>query len=221
MKLLINTIILTLLFTSCVQKQQENEQTETVDTREQYEASLAKLDSVLTDLQTQQQKLLKNFYIEDEKATVPVFIHKNQRTSWNYERAFVRAHATKNGDLYLSSHYVGQGRIGHNRILLTCGETSVESDSITNDALNHSFENDGFFYEIVKFKKNRDLAEFIAQNYNQKIALTFVGEKRKYKTYLSETDKKSIHEAFLLANSFKESLEIQAQITNLQAVLNN
>lgn len=189
--------------------------------RTEQEKSLEFLDSLLTIREEEIKPLMDQFYIEDEKADVPVLIHKRQSATRAYERSYLRAHTDINGSFYISSHYTGERYINHNQIKVDVDDVFAISDTIVNDAYLRYFDDGGQFFEIVKYKKGSDngTASFIAQNFNKKITVTFIGPRSKYRILLTDIDKECIRDTYYLAMLLRESIQIKSQIRNVQTTL--
>ncbi len=189
--------------------------------RTEQERNLAFLDSLLQIREAEIAPYMSQFYIEDSKADMPIFVHKRQSAQSASERCYVRGYTDKNGTFYISSHYTGEGHIHHNRIRVSVGNDYVETDSVCNEALNHAFRSGEQVWEVVKYKGGDDngAGEFIARHFEQRIGVVFVGEKVNYKIFLSDTDKRAIRETYYLSLLLRETIQIKSQIRNVKTAL--
>ncbi|MBP5365935.1 MAG: hypothetical protein J6Y82_08430 [Bacteroidales bacterium] len=189
--------------------------------RTEQEKSLEFLDSLLTIREEEIKPLMDQFYIEDDQADVPVLIHKRQSASRAYERSYLRAHTDINGSFYISSHYTSERYIHHNQIRVDVDDEFAVSDTIVNDAYLRYFDDGSQYFEVVKYKKGSDngTASFIAQNFNKRVTVTFIGPKSKYRILLTDLDKECIRDTYYLAMLLRESIQIKSQIRNVKTTL--
>ena len=185
------------------------------------ERNLLFLDSLLTSREREIEPLMKQFEPEDAQSDMPALIHKKQNAQHAWDRSYIRAHTDKNGTFYISSHYIGTTPIHHYAIRATIDNSYQQTDSITDDAYVHSFENEGNTWEIVKFKKGSDngVGNFIASNFDKTIVISFIGEKNNYKIQLTETDKQAFRDTYQLATMLREIVQIKSQIRNVKIAM--
>lgn len=190
--------------------------------RSEQEENLCFLDSLLALREGEVRTYMQQFYIEDEQNENPVLIHKKQSAQSAYDRSYVRAYTDQKGTFYMSSHYTGENHIWHTGVKVQVGESYAQTDSVTNEALNHAFDNDGQVWEVVKYKDGRDngAAAFIARNADKRIVVTYIGPKSSsYKIVMTETDKIAMRDTYQLSMLLRETIQIKSQIRNVRTAL--
>ncbi|MBR6250319.1 MAG: hypothetical protein IKR17_03875 [Bacteroidales bacterium] len=190
--------------------------------RSEQERTLHFLDSLLLkredEIKTQQQ----NFVEVGDRSEVPIYVHKTQTVARTLDRSTVRGYVDRNGTFYIASCYTGERHINHTMLRVAVGDDYITTDTISNDALNHSFENGGQVWETVKYKYGSDngAAEFIARNYERRIVLTFGGGSPC--TYvMNDVDKQALRDTYYLALMLRETVQIKSQIRNVKVTLKN
>lgn len=186
------------------------------------ERNLQFLDSLLNIREAEVEPLLKYFQEEDPQASNPILISKKQSVGSSFDRALVKAHTDRNGQFFISTHYTGTSPIHHYAVKAEVDELYAISDTITDDALNHSFSDGNEYWETIRFKNSTDngVGEFIASNADRKIRISFITPKGTgYKFLLTETDKQAISETYYLATLLRETIHIKGQIRNVRTAL--
>lgn len=190
--------------------------------RTEQEQNLAYLDSLLAVRQEETKKLMKNFFIEDEHNDTPVLIHKRQSAAAAYERSYVRGYTDVKGTFYMSSHYTGSKHIGHCAVRVAVGESYAQTDSVTHEALNHSFGDEGQVWEVVKYKNGADngAAAFVARNHQERIVVTFVTPHgSSYRITMTQTDKDALRDTYQLSLLLRETEQIKSQLADVRKAL--
>ncbi len=202
-------------------KGEANELLRKIDHIEQ-EENLAYLDSLLAVREKETQQYLRMFTIEDEHVEVPSLIHKHQTARMAFDRSYLRAQTDTKGNFYLASHFTGESHINHYAVRVQMGDEYTQTDTVTNEAMNHSFDDGGQVWEVVKYKNDTDngTAAFIAHNFDKRLVVTFITPRHSsYKILLTETDKKAIRDTYYLSLLLRETEQTKAQIATVKKAL--
>lgn len=186
------------------------------------ERNLEFLDSLLSIRESEVAPIMKYFQEEDPDSPYSTIINKKQSIGRSFDRALIKAHTDKNGNFFISSHYTGDSPIHHYAIKAETGDIFAVSDTITDDALNHSFNDGGEFWETIRFRNASDngVGEFIANHSDEKIRITLITPKGSgYKFMLTDSDKQAIRETYYLATLLRETIHIKGQIRNVRTSL--
>ncbi len=164
--------------------------------------TLAYCDSILPIKQHQADSIQKNFiFVKDEAyQTTGNYVYKSLRLEANMNRTYLRAYVTENSDFYLISNFTGNYNIDHTCVSVSVGDIYATTDTIPlSSPMNHSFSDDGTFWEIVTFTNEaaENVPVFITQYSNERIKITLKG-KRNYTYYLTDADKKALSETYNL-----------------------
>lgn len=191
--------------------------------RTEQERNLQFLDSLLTIREGELAPIMKYFQEEDPQSTNPILINKKQSVGRSFDRALIKAHTDKSGNFFISSHYTGTAPIHHYAMKAEAGDIYAVSDTITDDVLNHIFDDGGEFWETIRYKNGADngVGEFIANHSDEKIRISLITPKSSYKFILTETDKQAIRETYYLATLLRETIHIKGQIRNVRTSLNH
>ncbi|MDO4462348.1 MAG: hypothetical protein Q4C30_07630 [Bacteroidia bacterium] len=190
--------------------------------RTEQERNLQFLDSLLSIRESEVAPIMKYFQEENPESANPTLISKRQSIGSSFDRALIKAHTDKNGNFFISSHYTGEAPIHHFAIKAEVGDIFTVSDTITDDALNHAFNDGGTYWETIRFKNASDngVGEFIANHSDEKIRISLITPKGSgYKFMLTEIDKQAIRETYYLATLLRETIHIKGQIRNVRTSL--
>ncbi len=184
------------------------------------ERNLLFLDSLLNIREQEIKPLMALFEAENSDADDPILVHKKQTPNRAWDRSYIKAHVDKNGTFYISSHYTGSNFINHYAIKASVDESYQETDSISDEAYIHRFDNEGSVWEIVKYKNGSDngVGSFIATNFDKPVDITFIGTS-KYKIRLTDTDKQAFRDTYQLALMLRETVQIKSQIRNVKMAM--
>lgn len=185
------------------------------------ERNLLFLDSLLNIREQEIKPLMAQFEAEDRNADNSSLIHKTQTASRAWERSYIRAHVDKNGTFYISSHYTGNGHINHHSVKAVIDDSFQQTDSISEEAYIHSFDNGDNSFEIVKYKNGADngLGSFVASNFDKPIDIVFIGERTNIKYRMTDIDKTAFRETYQLAMMLREMVQIKSQIRNVKLAM--
>lgn len=170
------------------------------------ERNLVYLDSILNKKQEELKVLMKNFTVSTLYGGKEILVHKRQKITNSYNRSYLCAHLDMKGNFYISSRYVGDKYINHDRIKVYHKDQSVISEKIPYDDLdNRRFEDGGTYWEIVNYKNNNDngIIDFIAQNINLPLKVEFIGKSRYY-IVMEKFDKQAISDGYEISFVLKE-----------------
>ena len=209
-------------YPECEEIAREAHDFENIVFRSEQERTLLFLDSLLLKRENEIKTQQENFVDVGDRAEVPVYVHKSQTVVRTLDRSTVRGYVDKNGTFYIASCYTGSSHINHTMLRVAVGDNYITTDTVTNDALNHSFDDGGQVWETVKYKYGSDngAAEFIARNYEHRIVLTFEGGIPC--TYvMNDVDKQALRDTYYLALMLRETVQIKSQIRNVKITLKN
>lgn len=186
--------------------------------------TLAYCDSILPIKQYQLDSIRKNFNFEKnaDYQTTGNYIYKTLRIESNIDRIYLRAHVDENADFFLVSSYTGSYKINHTSLKASVNEIFSETENIpVESAMNHSFDNNGVYYEIVTFKNEAagNIPVFITQFAGDRIKLTLQGSKT-YNYYLTDSDKKALAETYNLWVAAKDVQRLELEIKKAQNTIN-
>ncbi len=185
--------------------------------------TLAYCDSLLPIRLHQQDSIQKNFRFEKNETyqSVGNYIYKTLPIEANYNRVYLRAYVDENADCFLVSNFTADYRLEHTSVKASMGDTYVSTDTIPlTDPFNHSFKEDGMYWEIVTFKNEAagNVLAFINMYAKQRIKITLSG-KRVYHYYLAENDKKALSETYALWQVKKDIKVLKKEWERAQAVI--
>ncbi|WP_163631238.1 hypothetical protein [Paludibacter sp. 221] len=195
-------------------------------TRKENLRILAYCDSILPIKKQQADSIAKNFRFEKNEnyQNTGNFVYKTLQLEANIERTYLRAYVDENADFYLISNYTGTTKLSHTNLKVSVGESYVQTNDIpTDNPMNHEFNDEGVYWEIVTFKNElaAEVPVFIAQYANERIKVTLQG-KRNYTYYLTNGDKKALAETYNLRVAKKDVImlekEIQKAIANIEKI---
>lgn len=172
-------------------------------------------DSILHALIPQTDTLLRSFvYSKDEKAEDHGhYVHKLLQTTRNAERNFIQAYVMDNYMVRVQSYYYGGHQHGQSAVRFSCGEDYVEKEGS-----NHVFNAEGW-HEIltIEGKDALQLLSLISNHVNDRILVTSIG-KQDIRYYLSENERKALHQTYLLAVAMRNinTLERAINVSNRQ-----
>lgn len=180
-------------------------------------------DSVLAIKQHEVDSLISFFRFEKNETyqTIGNYVYRLQNTS-NPERTFLRTYVDENADFYLVSNYCGS-EISHTSVTVTSGEVFAETSEIsTENAANHSFNNDGKHWEIVTFKNDESakVGAFITQFAYQLVRVTLNGSK-KHVYQLPDNDKKTIATTYNFWIAMKDVKQLKEEKAKALAKIEN
>ncbi|SMO66073.1 hypothetical protein SAMN06265379_104147 [Saccharicrinis carchari] len=186
------------------------------------ERNLAFFDSALVKKEEELKVLMKNFTVSKDYGPKEILIHKRQRPQNSYSRTYLRAHLNMDGDFYISSRYVGNKYIYHNKIKVYNQGQSVTSSEVQEDGFdNRKFEDQGTYWEVVNYKHGADngIIDFIAQNVDKPLKVHFMG-KGNYYIVMEKFDKEAISDGYEMAFVLKDIAKIKTEIANVKQELN-
>ncbi len=185
------------------------------------ERNLAFFDSVLVKKNEELMVLMKNFIVSDEYGKKEILIHKRQKPQNSYSRTYIRAHLDMEGDFYISSRFSGEKYINHSKIRVYHKKESVKSSEVPEDGfLNHKFEDQGTYWEVVNYKKGADngIIDFIAQNVDKPLKVQFIG-KNHYYIVMEKFDKEAISDGYEISFVLKDIARIKKELKNVKQEL--
>lgn len=149
-------------------------------------------DSIISELESENKMYSSKFkYIKHKDMVEGFYVHNSivkdiERT----EKNTIEPRIDENDMFYLVSYLTGHD-IKHTSIIVSTNSNSVTSSIVPFDkAQNYRYSSDDKTYEIVTFNNNQcdTIGEFIANNENYPIKVTFQGKK----SYSLQLDKKEI-----------------------------
>ncbi|MBQ3636058.1 MAG: hypothetical protein II951_10660 [Bacteroidales bacterium] len=184
--------------------------------------TISYLDSVLAERQKEIEPLMKEVDIPDKHAATPVFVHVSQKRWRTFDRCHLRAFVEQNGTMYMSSNFVGEKALHHNRVKIESGESYIVTDTVTDAAFINSFTDGEMVWEVVRYRGDMAMAmaQFVANDIENHIYVSYLGEKARYRTLMTETDKKAIAHIWRLSQLLKESAMIKSKIRETRLSIN-
>ncbi|MCL1822364.1 MAG: hypothetical protein FWG22_06035 [Prolixibacteraceae bacterium] len=167
--------------------------------------------------------LEKNFNREKtEYDRYALYIHKRQTFDRSWKRSYIQVVVNEKGDISLISNYNGTEWLNHVALRVYDKDLSARTDTVKLDEPDsHRSDFLDSKWEKVTFRNGRDngVIQFIADNANLKLKAVFMG-KQYYYIVLEDYDKKAAAEALALSGALKKCIEIENEIKQLQAKLN-
>lgn len=189
---------------------------------DEQERNLRFLDSALVEQEALLEPLMKNFTLSDEYGSEKLLIHKRQKPENSYNRTYLRAHLSEDGNFYISSRYHGSRWINHNKIRVYLGSESVNSEEVADNGIDmRRFEDGEFKWEFVYYKDGKDngIVDFIAANSDKPLRVEFIGKSREY-IIMEQYDREAIRDAYEISFILKEIKRIKDEKKKSEELLN-
>ena len=189
---------------------------------DEQERNLRFLDSALVEQEALLEPLMKNFTLSDEYGSDKLLIHKRQKPENSYNRTYLRAHLSEDGNFYISSRYHGSRWINHNKIRVYLGSESVNSEEVADNGIDmRRFEDGEFKWEFVYYKDGKDngIVDFIAANSDKPLRVEFIGKSREY-IIMEQYDREAIRDAYEISFILKEIKRIKDEKKKSEELLN-
>ena len=193
-----------------------------VVSRYEIERTVAFLDSSLATVENKQRELLQDMVRENEDGTVAVYIAKSQQSWRAFSRCYIKARTDVNGFFTLTSNYVGENPISHNRLMVKSGEEYLTMPIVNDGVGRNKFEKDEYVWETVRYEGQEaaDLAQFIAAHVTDRVAVDYRGEKSHYYTIMTDTDKEAVRKVWELSGTYRESRKIRSMLRSARVEMN-
>ena len=168
------------------------------------------IDSTLTELQTKLPELTKPFrFIKNEEyQNIGSFEHRQLRTENNTSRCYLKPSTDEHGKFTLTSYYIGT-KDSHTTIRASVDSIFVETLVAPSSNISQFVDIDTY-REIIVFDTPllNGIDKFIANNSNNRIKISLLGDGQPYHYYLTPTERN------ILAQSYELSIAL-ADLTRL------
>ena len=169
--------------------------------------TLPQIDSALNQLQSQLPKLTKPFrFIKNEEyQTIGSFEHSQLRTENNISRCYLKPSINEYGKFTLTSYYLGS-KAQHTTVRATVDSLSVETLIAPSSNISQ-FTDVDHYKEIIIYDNEllNNIHSFIADNRDNRIKISLLGDGQPYHYYLTPTER----------NILAQSYELSIALTNL------
>lgn len=173
------------------------------------QATLAYVDTLLSPLLGQADKLLKRFvYEKDEKyEEVGKYVHRLLSTNSNTARNFIQAYVQDNRQTVVKSYYYGNKAVNQNSVTLSASdETTIFRGS------NYHFQ-DGSHYEIMTLDNDNSLSllNFVNTHATSRIRVEGNADSRtnNWVYYLNDKEKEALSDTYRLGWLMKDILRLE------------
>lgn len=182
--------------------------------RYEAERTVAFLDSSLAVIEERQRQMLKDMVVDDPGATTPVYIAKSQQAWKAYNRCYLKARSDANGLFSITSNFVGEKAIHHDRLTVSCGDEFVATPIMTDGMCKNSFADGDYVWETLRCEGGdaADMARFIAANVEKRVVVEYRGPKSQYISAMTEVDKQAVSQVWELSCVLRESRKIRTMI---------
>jgi len=162
-------------------------------TKKAQKENLKKIKKKITNLKR------KFLYQKDEFENIGFYTHKRFGKNWaNRKTLTVGLNST--GYIYLKSNYYSTDWLFHNKVLVKIGENKYETATVERYKDNSRTSNSGgHIWEVITYENEERIIGYIANRFNEKISIRFVGSKYHDDAVLSYKDKIAIKESYELA----------------------
>jgi hypothetical protein len=139
--------------------------------------------------------------------------------SWN--KSFLQVNLDERGELFLTSHYMGQNWLKHTSIKVYDEGLSVKTPDVPLDDPNNR-ESDFLDYKWEKVAytngKSDSVIKFITTNVNRNLKCVYIG-KNHYYIILEEYNKEAIKDAYQLSKAIMNKKNLLSQIKELETTI--
>jgi hypothetical protein len=189
-----------------------------VELKEQIQ-SFAYYDSLLVLRSKEFEEIKRNFVYDPGpgKGYVGTYVHKKQQVANSFDRVFIKAIVTDNGDFYVSSRYKGADNINHKALKVYFDGLFAQSNEVPLGIDNRRFDDGEDQWEIINYKDQYDngVAMFIANNADKNLKAVYLGSKPYY-IVLESYDKEAVVQSHALSQLIKSIADLQKSIEMTQ-----
>ncbi|MCF8359571.1 MAG: hypothetical protein K9H26_12485 [Prolixibacteraceae bacterium] len=148
------------------------------------------------------------------------YIHKRQTFNRSWDRSFLQVHLDERGELYLTSHYMGDKRLKHTAIRVYDDTLSQKSGTVPlDDPNNRRSDFLDYKWEKVSYTNGRSdsVIQFITDNADRDLKCVFMGSEYYY-ILLEDYDIAAVTEALALSEAIKRRKALNKEIAELESV---
>jgi hypothetical protein len=148
------------------------------------------------------------------------YIHKRQTFNRSWDRSFLQVHLDERGELYLTSHYMGDKWLNHTAIRVYDDTLSQKSGIVPlDDPNNRRSDFLDYKWEKVSYTNGRSdsVIQFIADNADRDLKCVFMGEEYYY-ILLEDYDIAAVTDALALSRAIKRRKALNKEIAELESV---
>ena len=163
--------------------------------------NLPQVDSALSELQTRLPELTKPFRFikNDEYQTIGAFEHRQLRTENNTSRCYLKPTIDEHGKFALTSYYIGT-KAQHTVVRATVDSLSVETFVAPSSNISQFVDVDEY-KEIIIYDNEllNNIHSFIADNQDNRIKISLLGDGQPYHYYLTPTERNILAQSYELS----------------------
>ena len=163
--------------------------------------TLPQVDSTLNELQARLPELTKQFrFIKNEEyQTIGAFEHRQLRTENNTSRCYLKPSIDEHGKFTLTSYYLGT-KEQHTVVRATVDSLSVETQVAPSSNISQFIDIDEY-KEIIIYDNEllNNIHSFIADNRDNRIKISLLGDGQPYHYYLTPTERNILAQSYELS----------------------
>ncbi|MEE1090294.1 MAG: hypothetical protein UH103_02595 [Paludibacteraceae bacterium] len=163
--------------------------------------TLPQIDSALEDLQARLPELTKPFRFikNDEYQTIGAFEHRQLRTENNTSRCYLKPSIDEHGKFTLTSYYIGS-KAQHTIVRATIDSLSIETLVAPSSNISQFVDVDEY-KEIIIYDNEllNNIHSFIADNRDNRIKISLLGDGQPYHYYLTPTERNILAQSYELS----------------------
>ena len=175
--------------------------------------TLPVVDSTLTYLQARLPELTKPFrFIKNEEyQNIGSFEHRQLRTENNTSRCYLKPSINEHGEFTITSYYLGT-KASHTTIRATVDSIFVETLVAPSSNISQFVDVD-MYREIIVFDTPllNGIDKFIADNNNNRIKISLLGDGQPYHYYLTPTERNILAQSYELSVALSELTRLTDQ----------
>jgi Txe/YoeB family toxin of Txe-Axe toxin-antitoxin module len=161
------------------------------------------------EIKTKIDVLAKNFeYNDDQFEKIGWYTPLVQTATNSWSRKLLGARVNSKGYVYLISQYYADDWLFHTKVqIIIDGDPTVyETADVPTYDEDNKHQNSDSIWETISYSRDRDngILKLIAENYDKKIKVRFVGRDTISDIVLSDKDKKAIKDSYDLAQLLKQ-----------------
>lgn len=184
---------------------------------EEQERNRIFIDSLLVEKREDFNQNVSKFKFEkDEKyQTVGNYILKSQDYTMPNGGVMLKPFVEENGRFLIHSLYVGEYALKHISIRLKVGDMSIESEDVpVASGYNYTFNDGEYVNETVIYRsdRNKEIASFVEDHFQQTIKVTLNNGKRGYTYVLTPTEKNALIDAYALSVRLTDLRELERNL---------
>lgn len=180
-----------------------------IELKEQ-QKTLAYLDSLLTEKQTQFAVLKKDFVFEKDTAYQQIgnYLASSQTIEKNIHRSFLRFLVDENGKMSMTSIYCGNKNIHHYAIRVTAPDGSFAQTPPSKDSYETTDLGEKIEKADYKLGQDGNVISFLYLNKDKNIRINYIGD-RSYSIKMEKADLQALGGVYELAKLLSSITEIK------------